>query len=47
MIYLQFFFFLGSQLEEADQTLKYTMINMGRSLNPLFVSLQEINKSKG
>ena len=33
----------------ADQALKYryTMIYMGRSLNHLFVTLQEIDKSKG
>ena len=36
-----------SQIEEADQALKYTMIYMGRSLYPLFVTLQEIDKSKG
>ena len=36
-----------SQIEEADQVLKYTMIYMDRSLNPLFVTLQEIDKSKG
>ena len=44
MIYLQFF---GPEIEEADQALKYTMIYMGRSLNPLFVTLQETDKSKG
>ena len=45
MIYLWTVF--RSQIEEADQALKYTMIYMGRSLNPLFVTLQEIDKSKG
>ena len=47
MIYVQFFW---SQIEEADQALKYNIydtIYMGRSLNLLFVILQEIDKSKG
>ena len=40
-------FSFQSQIEEADQALKYTTIYMGRSLNPLFITLQEIDKSKG
>ena len=35
-----------SQIEEADQAVKYTLIYICRSLNPLFVTLQEIDKSK-
>ena len=45
IIYLQFFGpILKRMIKHSSIS---TMIYMGRSLNPLFVTLQEIDKSKG